>query len=115
LFLVNKYIKEYLREEHKEFLPLEGLDLGKNYVVIAKGQSLEKNRHFFQVETKDESRACTTAATASSSRVVEVEEEGRVEESALDQASRAYLQSLDNKEQALHKKLTPPHLTKKIP
>jgi hypothetical protein len=42
------YIQRHLREEHKGFLEeIESLNLLNSYIVIAKRQSLEKNKYFF--------------------------------------------------------------------
>ena len=111
----TKYIKKHLRGEHKEelaYVPSRGLESG--YKVIAQGQSLEKNKYFFQVKTKDKPKALL--AISRGSRIVadkggeeedkdkELEEGEDIGEDGLDQASKNYLQGLESKREALFRK-----------
>ncbi len=103
-FVVSKQfnIKKHLKEEHnQEFSNIEDLDLENSYIVIAKGQSLEKNKYFFQVETKDKSK---DIFSISNSEIIEEENIEEIQDYSLDQASQLYLQSLETKKEVIYNK-----------
>jgi hypothetical protein len=102
---INKAnIKKHLRKNYRNKLQeIPDLDLLNSYIVIAKGQNLEANRFYFQVESKDKNKKQDSINIESS---LEEQEEQEKQEDFFTTAKSLFLQGLEEKEEKLQKKLS---------
>src|SRR5450432_2969572 len=92
----NKNIKRHIQEHRRELEEVENQDLSLSYRVIAKGQSLERNKYFFKVEEKGKGRL--------------IEVEGEEEEEEEEEGGRATLSPIPSLFQEESKESSLPNL-----
>jgi hypothetical protein len=111
----KKNLQKHIRDKHQnQGLNFDNIALSSSYIVVSKGQSLERNKYCFQVENQDKGKQVLREEKEqnSNNNSLNLEEE---EEDLFVQASNLFIKEFDSKKDSLFNKYKNYSLNKEEP